>query len=621
VGYLDEPHHNGSSRFVSNPYPQLGERVAVFVYVPHRANVHAVHVRTVVDGEPAHTPAVIDRRDETATWWRATIEAHNPVVRYRFLLTGEPGGSEHGSSEQGRSGYRWLNGAGTHRGDVTDACDFRLTTFGAPPRWTRDASVYQVFPDRFAIHGARAALPAWAIQAEWDDPVIGDLAARSQQIYGGNLAGIESRLDHIAGLGANTVYLTPFFPARSNHRYDATTFEQVDPLLGGDHALASLSNAVHRRGMRIVGDLTTNHTGDRHEWHIAARDDPDSVEAAFYYWREHPDDYVSWLGVSSLPKLNYGSPELARRMFDGTGSVVAKWLRPPFCLDGWRIDVANMTGRYRSDDYTAAVARSVRATMAQVNPEAFLVAEHSSDATADLTGDGWQANMNYSGFSRPVWAWLAKRPSPHHFFGQPTTIPLWSGADVVATMRSVNAAIPWSVVSRNLNIVSSHDTARIRSVVGDSAAVEVAAALLFTMPGIPMTYAGDEIGIEGDNGEDGRRPFPWHRPESWQLETLNAYRGLGAARAGSTALRDGGLRWAHVGENSLAYLRESNDERVLVFVARHPGGNATLDATRLGLQGPAENLYGGADLVEQDGVVALPADGPTAQVWRLPAAR
>jgi alpha-glucosidase len=605
VCYLDEPHHDGSSRYVSNPYPELGERITVFARVPHQAKVRAVHVRTVVDGEPAHTPAVIDRRDDTASWWRATIESHNPVVRYRFLL------------DRGELGYLWLNGSGTHRSDVTDACDFRLTTFGAPPQWTRDASIYQIFLDRFAIGGERAALPPWAISAEWDDTVIDVVARRSRQVYGGNLAGIESRLDHVAALGANTMYLTPFFPAGSSHRYDATTFDHVDPLLGGDNALTRLTEAVHRRGMRIVGDLTTNHTGDAHEWHIAARHNPESVEAAFYYWRTHPDDYVSWLGVSSLPKLNYGSAELARRMFEGADSVVAKWLNPPFCLDGWRIDVANMTGRYRGDDYTASVARAVRATMAQVNRSAFLVAEHTSDATADLTGDGWQANMNYAGFTRPVWAWLAKQPSPHHFFGLPTTVPSWSGAETVATIRSVNAALPWSVVSRNLNIVSSHDTARIRTVVGDSAAVEVAVALLFTMPGIPMTYAGDEIGIEGNSGEEGRRPFPWHRPETWQHQTLDAYRRLGATRAASSALRDGGLRWVHAADNSLAFLRESNDERVLVFVARGPGGKVTLAADRLGLHGAAENLYGGASIIEQDGVVALPADGPTAQIWRL----
>jgi len=356
VCFLDQPHHDGSSLYVTNPHPALGDKVTLFARVPNSTGVKAVHVRSVVDGEPAHTPAVIDRRDDTTSWWRATIDTHNPVVRYRFLL------------DRGELGYLWLNGSGVHRHDVTDMCDFRLTTFGAPPAWARDAMIYQIFPDRFARTGGPAALPDWAIAADWDTPVIEDLATRSRQVYGGNLAGIRQKLDHIASLGMNTVYLTPFFPAGSSHRYDATTFDHVDPLLGGDAALAELSRAVHDRGMRLMGDLTTNHTGDGHDWHHRARLDRDSAEADFYYWREYPDDYVSWLGVPSLPKLNYGSVELARRMVAGSESVVAKWLRPPYCLDGWRIDVANMTGRHAAEDRTVEIARRIRATMLAKKP-------------------------------------------------------------------------------------------------------------------------------------------------------------------------------------------------------------------------------------------------------------
>ncbi|MGH8889444.1 MAG: alpha-amylase family glycosyl hydrolase [Acidothermaceae bacterium] len=605
---LDQAHHDGSSLYVTNPYPALGEKVTVFARVPHSSGVTAVHVRSIVDGEPAHTPAIVDRSNGTTSWWRATIEAHNPVVRYRFLL------------DRGERGYLWLNGAGVHRHDVTDTCDFRLTTFGAPPAWARDAMVYQIFPDRFARAGESATPPGWAIAADWDAPVIEDLATRSRQFYGGDLAGIRQKLDYIADLGMNTIYLTPFFPAKSSHRYDATTFDYVDPLLGGDAALAELSHAIHQRGMRLMGDLTTNHTGDGHEWHQQARHNRESAEADFYYWREHPDDYVSWLGVASLPKLNYGSAELARRMFAGPESVVAKWLRPPYCLDGWRIDVANMTGRYRDDDYAAAVARSVRATMAQVNPEAFLVAEHTHDATNDLPGDGWQATMNCAGFTRPVWAWLTRQPALHHFLGVPAAVPSWSGEDVMATMRAVSASVPWSIASHNLNLIGSHDTARIRTVVGDPARVEVAAALLFTSVGVPMTYAGDEIGLEGDNGENGRRPFPWQHPEKFDATTLDAYRRLAALRTATPALRRGGLRWVHASGDSLAYLRETSTERVLVHLARASGNDVKLDAGSLELPGDAENLYGGEKLAVSaaDDSVTLPGDGPSVQIWRLP---
>jgi alpha-glucosidase len=334
---------------------------------------------------------VLDRVDEHERWYVAEVEVHNPVANYRFLLD-EPGG------------YRWVNGQGLHERDVPDASDFRVTVHPPAPAWAPDSVVYQVFPDRFATSGLDQPFPEWAIPAAWDDEPLASGPGVGQQLYRGDLRGIEQRLDHLERLGVDVLYLTPVFPGRSNHRYDASTFDHVDPVLGGDEAFASLSAAVHARGMRLMGDITTNHTGVGHEWFRRAQADRASEEATFYYWTE--DGYVGWLGHSSLPKLDYSAPALARRMIDGPNSVVARWMRPPFSLDGWRVDVANMTGRYRDQDLTHDIARTLRRTLQAENPEALLVSEHFHDASNDLVGDGWHANMNYNGFSRPVWTWL-----------------------------------------------------------------------------------------------------------------------------------------------------------------------------------------------------------------------
>jgi len=148
---------------------------------------------------------------------------------------------------------------------------------------------------------------------------------------------------------------------------------------------------------------------------------------------------------------------------------------------------------------------------------------------------------------------------------------------------------------------------------------EVAAAL-FTMPGAPMVFAGDEIGMEGlVGGEDARRPFPWHRPERWDRTTLRRYRALGALRRSHHALRHGGLRRAHAEGDTLAFLRESEQERLLVLAARAEHAPLRLPAGALGLAGEAPNLYGGADPLrpDPDGSVTLPGDGPTFQLWQL----
>ncbi len=274
-----------------------------------------------------------------------------------------------------------------------------------PPSWLADRVAYQIFPDRFASSGAPRHWPSWAAVSAWDDPI--DPSRSTQQLYGGDLAGIEARLDHIERLGVNLLYLTPFFPAESSHRYNASTFDHVDPLLGGDGALSSLLQASHRRGVRVIGDITANHSGDTHGWFQAARADAGSAEAGFYLFRHHPDEYEAWFGVPSLPKFDLRNEALRRRLVDGPDSVVGRFLAPDVGLDGWRVDVANMAGRSGEVDVNRDVASTMRRTMAEVGADAYLVAEHCHDAHADLLGDGWHGTMSYAGFADPIWRWLA----------------------------------------------------------------------------------------------------------------------------------------------------------------------------------------------------------------------
>ena len=608
------PHHDGSALYVPEGVPALGDTVPVRVRVPRAAGVRDVWLRTVRDGEPRLAPARLDRSDEHEDWYVAEVLVHNPVTSYRFFL------------DEGDAGYRWLNGRGTWDRDVPDAADFRLTVHDGAPAWMRDGVVYQVFPDRFARSAGADGrpVPEWAVPAAWDDEPHGSGPDVGTQYYGGDLAGIEERLDHLLALGVTTLYTTPVFPGRSNHRYDASTFDHVDPLLGGDAAYASLIRAAHARGLRVLGDLTTNHTGAGHEWFARALADPGAPERDFYYWTDGEPGYVGWLEHASLPKLSYGSAELGARMIDGPGSVVGRYLREPFGLDGWRIDVANMTGRHGAEDRTHEIARRLRATMRGVNPDAALVAEHFHDASGDLAGDGWHANMNYSAFTRPAWTWLSPEGSVVPYLGLPVRTPRRGGPAVVETMREFDAVLPWRVTASQWNMLGSHDTPRLRSIVGSRAMVEVAAALLLTYPGTPAIFAGDEVGLTGLNGEHARATMPWHDasatgagPGRWDGATFDLYRALIAVRRGSDALRHGGLRWVHVADDALVYLRETPEERVLVALARAPWGGVTLHPALVG-RGEPERLHGALDLAPHDGGARLAGDGPAVGVWRLP---
>jgi len=635
---LDQPHHDGSRRYVDSSDLRLGDRVPVRLVVPYDYGETEVRLRVSHDGDPLKLRARLEREDTAGRWYTVDMPVNNPVVHYRWLV---------------RRGdvYEWITGRGLYRRDVSDAGDFRTTVFPGAPAWSGDAIGYQIFPDRFARSGGDSPPPpAWATPAGWDDEPIGWGWASASQFYGGDLGGVAAHLDHIEALGANLIYLTPFFPAASAHRYDASSFDHVDPLLGGDAALAALTRAAHARGIRVIGDLTTNHTGDTHEWFKRAYDDRTSPEAAFYYWADRmpidlrawqetlvsqwdmvvpvrpdgrPHDYATFMGVAAMPKLNWGAPGLWDRMVRGPGSVAGRYLGAPFDLDGWRVDVAHMTGRFADDDYYAKVAAAMRATIDAAG--GLLVAEHCFDISGDLLGDGWHSAMNYPAFTKPLWTWLTDPAAGLTFSDLPVPLPRRGGRDVVATMREFDASVPWKVFSRQWNMLGSHDTARIRSIVGDARLAEVALVWLFAYPGIPALFAGDEGGALGVNGEHGRTTLPWDQIAAgggprWDASLFQRYQAMIDVRRSSRALRDGGLRWAVVDDDALVFLREAVDETVLVVLARKEWAGTRLPA-RL-TSGLPELLYGGrAALTPTLSVtpagIDVTGDGPAVGVWRL----
>jgi alpha-glucosidase len=484
--------------------------------------------------------------------------------------------------------------------------------------------MYQVFPDRFARSAAadRRDVPDWAIPAEWHDAVAQLPPGRSHQFYGGDLDGITEHLDHLERLGVTLLYLTPVFPGRSNHRYDAAGFTEVDPLLGGDAALIRLVTAAHARGLKVIGDLTANHSGDGHEWFQAAHHTPDAPESAFYYWLDaEQHDYMSWLGVPELPKFNWNSPELRRRFIDGPHSVVARWLEPPYSLDGWRIDVANMTGRVGEEDLNAEVRQAIRRTMIEANPDTILLGEFTNDASADFQGDAWHGAMTYANFTKPLWSWLCRPDPVPSFFGVPLgTIPAHTGEQFHRAHTRFAAGFPWRTRLATMNALDTHDTARFRTH-AEAEVVPVALGLSVTLPGIPVVFAGDEFGLTGVDGEHSRTPMPWGSATVPDVEaTVDLYATLIGLRRAHEALSTGGLRWLHVGEDALVYVRESEQETVLLLATRaaaevtFPGWVLPLDGRSGALPATVGTAAGSVD----DDGLRLVATGASFTAWTLP---
>lgn len=511
--------------------------------------------------------------------------------------------------------YSWLNGAGLFHHDVTDREDFQVIAKPSYPRWIQSAVFYQIFPDRFANSGAERELPKWAVPRKWNELPKGRDKTTGREFYGGDFPGITSHLDYLNQLGVNSIYFTPAFPSQSNHRYDATSFDHIDPLLGGDEAFMAFSHAAHKAGFRIMGDLTTNHCGAGHRWIQSALSDKSAPEREFFYWDSSiKHGYVGWWGLASLPKLNYNSAKLRELMFDGENSVVRKWLKKPFAVDGWRIDVGNMTGIYLDQNLNQEVSRGIRKAMDETNSDAWLVAENADHSPSDLDGFGWHGTMNYNGFARPLVNWF-NVPSKKigNFSGLPGANPKFDGIGTVAMMRAFAAGIPWRSLVASMVLLDSHDTARFRTVVANDEGAHLAAAtLLFTYPGVPSIFAGDEIGLEGAWGEDSRRTIDWEHPEKWNEILLQGFKELISIRKSSDALINGGIRWIHASKDSMAYIRESKKESLLVFASR-TGVKEKIDLTPYGYS-IVKTIYG----VEKEGrKFTINSKSATSGIWKL----
>ena len=576
----NQPHHDGSELYVSNIAPELGEKVTLKVRVPSDYVFEKAMLRIYHDGEPRIFEMKESKRDSTETWYQVSVEILNIQSYYRFAFIG-------------KGKYEWLNAKGLFDHDVHSNNDFQLVAFADNPEWIKSSVFYQIFPDRFARSGKVNIVPEWAHPRDWDLLPQGRGKYTGQELYGGDLYGVSEHLDHITDLGVNGIYFTPLFPARSNHRYDASSFEVIDPILGGDAAFQALIKTAKKKGIRILGDLTSNHCGAGHTWLAKAKKDKKSKERSYFYWDKSIKwGYIGWFGLESLPKLNFSSKALRKVMYEGKNSIVKKWISPKYGMAGWRIDVGNMTGRQGAENHHTEVMQGIRNAMAEVNPQTWLVAENGDFDASDLNGLGWQGAMNYQGFMRPFWNWINRNPEiTGGFQGLPFEMPKITGKQLVASMKEFNSSIPWRSLTASMMLLDSHDTARFRTVVmGDKKAHIAAMTMMLTYPGVPSIFAGDEIGLEGSWGEDARRTINWNDQSGWDIEFFSQVKELVRLRRSHDALINGGLRWVAVADDYLVYLRESKKQSILVFISRGPV-KATVDISSFGYL-VTKTLYG-----------------------------
>ncbi len=495
------------------------------------------------------------------------------------------------------------------------------------PNWVKHAVFYQIFPDRFARSPRLEAFRAQLHFEPWDSPptVFG--------FKGGDLYGIAERLDYLQDLGVTALYLNPVFASASNHRYHTYDYYQVDPLLGGNEALRFLLDEAHARGLRVVLDGVFNHAS-RGFWqfhHVLETGAASPYVDWFHFdparlhgqrhWGAYPTPeeqqalahgvpareaigYAAWWNLPALPKFNTATPAVREFIF----GVAEHWIR--FGIDGWRLDVP---AEIDDDSFWQEFRQRVKA----LNPEAYIVGEIWQRADRWLQGDQFDAVMNYP-VGEAALSFFGRRSLNQAEIQRAGYGPRIHPIDGREFARRLEEAAGWyapEIVQAQLNLFDSHDTPRfLTAVSGDKAALELAWLALFTYPGAPCIYYGDEIGLTGGHDPGCRGSFPWERTR-WD-EALRAHvQALTALRRAHPALRTGDFRLHHANEDLVAWLRCLDEDCLLAAF------NTAAEARRLPLPPHwvgAHLRFGAAELQRRgDELVCLlpPKSGAVLQAW------
>ncbi len=471
------------------------------------------------------------------------------------------------------------------------------------PDWVKHAVFYQIFPDRFAKsqepHKRVLKTVSWE---EWDEmPTL-------QGYKGGDLWGVLEQLDYLQSLGINAIYFTPIFQSASNHRYHTHDYYQIDPMLGGNDAFKDLLSACHDRNIKVVLDGVFNHSSRGFFFfHDVLENGPHSPWVDWFkihgwplspYNGEFPANYEGWADNRALPVFNHDNPEVREYIME----IAEYWIK--LGIDGWRLDVPF---EVKSPGFWQEFRTRVKA----INPEAYIVGEVWEDSREWLDGTQFDGVMNYL-FAAPTIAFAAgervdmAQVQDRSYHPYP---PLFA-AEYRDKIQSLLQLYPWEIQLTQLNLLASHDTARLISIAGgDRSSVELSTLLLLTFPGAPSIYYGDEVGLPGRLDPDSRRGFPLE--SQWERDVLDYHRQLISIRHNYPALRTGSYKVIYAQGTLYIFARILDAEELIIAVnAGTAEVTATIKVEALTSQ-PSKVLYGAGEISWSDKKHSLTINVPS----------
>ena len=572
--WLESVHSDGTTAFVSNPSPQIGETVTIRIRMYEDAPVKCVILRSMPNGMERLDDMHISKIENGFVYYEATLFMNEKRIQYHFYLVCENAVYFYTQRE-----------ITTYLPDHT--YDFVLLSDYQQPDWVKEAVFYQIFPERFCngdpSNDVRSGeyrqngYPTIQMR-DWNQPALRYEQAHCLDFFGGDLQGIQQKIPYLKELGITALYLNPIFFAPSSHKYDCLDYFHVDPHFGGDEALAALSAALHENGMKLILDISINHTGIAHKWFnrdgdwfdkkVGAYNNPDAVERK-YYFIEEDNSYHGWFNVDTMPTLNYTSEELRDIIYRNEDSVLKKWLKPPYSIDGWRFDVADTFARndriQQADELWPRICESIKS----VNPQAYILAEHWGDCAAYLQGGTWDSPMNYYGCGRVIRQFLGE---PDLFMQKHPALRSTgkiTAQDVKNRIVQHLAKLPYVIWENQFNLIDSHDTSRLHN--NPKVNLEEyrgAVIFQFMLPGAASIYYGDEAEIDGyiDSMEGCRFPMPWGKNIDG-CQSYHLIKTLAHMKAQHPALSRGSMKILYAEGNILSIARFWEQEAFICVIS------------------------------------------------------
>ena len=489
--------------------------------------------------------------------------------------------------------------------------DWQLTVYqeSDTPAWFGQGVTYQIFPDRFCrlevpspdgLPGDRWVHQDWSDAPEWRPDPDGEV--RNRDFFGGSLRGIRSKLSRLEELGVTTLYLCPIFESASNHRYNTADYTKIDPMLGTEEDFRALCREAEERGMRVILDGVFNHTGSQSVyfnadgWYpaLGAAQSQDSPWYSWYRFHHWPDSYDSWWGIHTLPAVEESDPSYVDFIIDGQDAIIRRWLRAG--ADGWRLDVA--------DELPDWFLEKIRSAMEETKPDSILI------------GEVWEDGSNKIAYSQRRRYLLGSET--HGLMNYPFRTALLAylqggdANDFRESMETLRENYPPAAFYSAMNFLGTHDTPRILTLLGAReipadkaeraayrllpyeraealARLRLASLVLFTFPGSPMIYYGDEAGMEGFEDPLNRGTYPWGRENTGLVTWFSR---LGALRNAYPALQSGTLSWLYTAGPLLIFAREVDGERLVTAV--NASGDSQTVTLSWELPSPTDLLSGEA---------------------------